>query len=133
MAKHKSITRLKKYYKDIMGTNRYAEEFNNFKAKWEETHQPMVQLYPELRETKDCGIQTDPQEPVPPRCQTCETRDRGSQGPEANTFVSPLSPFPSWNNTPEAMMMNSAYYWMWMSQQGGFQPLSLSLYPSHSL
>lgn len=60
MAKYKSVTRLKKYHRNMVGAEIYAQEFQNFKELWEKNHKPMETVYPELRESKEIAIQTDP-------------------------------------------------------------------------
>ena len=53
---------MKKYYKSTFGNEAYAKEFQDFKNVWEENHQPLDLLHPELKETKEISIQTEPLE-----------------------------------------------------------------------
>jgi len=46
MDKHRSITKLKKYYKTLYGESEYKKELEKFRIKWEETHQPMTETHP---------------------------------------------------------------------------------------
>jgi hypothetical protein len=63
IAKHKSVIRMKRHFKNLFGNERYAKELLDFKTAWEQNHQPMNLLYPELKETKEIAIQTDQPEP----------------------------------------------------------------------
>lgn len=63
IAKHKSVARLKKHFKNLFGNEAYVKELNTFKTMWEQNHQPMSFLYPELKETKEIAIQTDQPNP----------------------------------------------------------------------
>ena len=52
IAKHKSIARLKKYYRALVGNEKYAKELREFKTEWEKNHQPLEAIYPEIKESK---------------------------------------------------------------------------------
>lgn len=75
IAKHKSVTRLKKYFKGLFGTQNYLKQMSEFKLKWEQNHQPLSLIYPELKETKEVAIQTDQPRPEAALCASCTIRE----------------------------------------------------------
>jgi hypothetical protein len=52
MEKHKSITKMKKYYKNLKGETAYRKFFDAFKMEWEQHHEPISKTHPEIREFK---------------------------------------------------------------------------------
>jgi hypothetical protein len=121
IAKHKSIARLKKYYKSQFGNDSYLREFNDFKSMWEANHKPMEMVYPEIKETKEIAIQTDPAETEPSQCINCRNREEVQipQPRYPQCFPYQLNPFMFWNSEGQAEPNPAVMMWMNQQQQQG--------------
>lgn len=117
MEKHRSITRLKRYYRESVGEGQYRRQYEAFKAEWERSHQPMTVTHPEIKESKEFAIQTDPVEP-PEVCLGCQERERGmSEGVQAGEGLAPPRPALFYSPNHMAQMMSQGYYVMMMPTQ----------------
>jgi hypothetical protein len=106
MDKHRSITKLKKYYKTLVGEHSYKVQLARFRTEWEQHHQPMDVIHPEIKEFRECAIQTDEVAPVE-ICLKCEKGER----------VEPVGPAVFWGEAGQlGQYLNSGFYF-WMQSQ----------------
>jgi len=118
MAKYKSVSRLKKYHRNLVGNDVYARKFEDFKGLWEKNHKPMENVYPELKEAKEIAIQTDPIEEDPPRemrCENCMQRE-GFQGVDNPFYPYQMNSMMYWSNGFQSEPQQGGYM-MWMPRQ----------------
>lgn len=67
--KHKTIAKLKKYYRGLYGEKAYCQELERFKAEWEVTHPPALKNSEEIKQCNEIAVQT---ESLPTICETCQ-------------------------------------------------------------
>jgi hypothetical protein len=59
MEKHRNITKMKRHYKNLNGEAEYRRHYENFRAQWELTHEPIAKAHPEIRDFREFAVQTD--------------------------------------------------------------------------
>ena len=70
--KFKTPAKLKKHYKQEFGEAHFTAEYEQFKRDWELTHPPLSKPTPEIKEFRECSIQTDPLPDDAGACCKCE-------------------------------------------------------------
>lgn len=108
--KYKTIAKLKKHYKVLLGEEQYRLEFDNFRTAWELTHPPQPPTAPPLKQFRDCAVQTDPTltpESSCPRCPPVESVPISS----SSLPLGPVNPIMIWNDGSSFPALNF-FYWM---------------------
>ena len=101
--KFKTPAKLKKHYKGLFGESEFSTELERFKREWEQTHPPVSKPSPEIKEFKDCEVQTDPAA-LGQACAQCGC------GMGEGLVQGEASPFMVWQQMQLLQSMNQIYW-----------------------
>lgn len=101
--KHKTIAKLKKFYRTMYGEKAYCQELERFKAEWEVTHPP-VKNAEEIKQCNEVAIQTDDL----PLCNSCQAF---KSEPEL-----PFNSFNYWADLSQYQSQSCMNFFYWVPQ-----------------